>query len=542
MADDLMMDPGEEEEEKPEPRIFKPDLYEAAMNNDTQKVFTYLEEKVPPTHVDEQSGWTPLHWAAKHGNVQMTHLLIEFGATAPYHRMVAAAKKAQEKAEADAAAAAKKESGGGFVVPELKEEDGEGAGGSDEKTSEDDKFEGGGAAEDKKTDSDAAAGDAGADAKAGGATAADSKTADDKKDDDAAQDTAPSGEAGSKEGGAAVADSKAAGVVDEKKGDNTDAAAAAAAAAADVEEEDEDDMDYETAMDRKAETSVDLTKNTPLLWAAASGHLRVVWLLLQAGYDPNNLDDLENNSLHLAACGGNAKVCRVLIDSGAMSTLVNTYKNLPIDMALGSEIRDIVSDAMIKGASMTAADIATKHVANMERYAELTNKLEVIIKKAEKQSGNSPEAISETIASLMDAISESKHWGLDLTSIEKGEMLVKKLEMGQVLSSEVKVVEAHAPIRSQAQYKEFVSRLEGAIVDARTLGLDEDQISACEAVVRRAGLEFWVCVLTDRLKSVECATDTDEHDLRRLEQAITKGLDAGAADSVVDKAQELCKF
>ena len=541
MADDLMMDPGEEEEEKPEPRIFKPDLYEAAMNNDTQKVFTYLEEKVPPTHVDEQSGWTPLHWAAKHGNVQMTHLLIEFGATAPYHRMVAAAKKAQEKAEADAAAAAKKESGGGFVVPELKEEDGEGAGGSDEKTSEDDKFEGGGAAEDKKTDSDAAAGDAGADAKAGGATAADSKTADDKKDDDAAQDTAPSGEAGSKEGGAAVADSKAAGVVDEKKGDNTDAAAAAAVAA-DVEEEDEDDMDYETAMDRKAETSVDLTKNTPLLWAAASGHLRVVWLLLQAGYDPNNLDDLENNSLHLAACGGNAKVCRVLIDSGAMSTLVNTYKNLPIDMALGSEIRDIVSDAMIKGASMTAADIATKHVANMERYAELTNKLEVIIKKAEKQSGNSPEAISETIASLMDAISESKHWGLDLTSIEKGEMLVKKLEMGQVLSSEVKVVEAHAPIRSQAQYKEFVSRLEGAIVDARTLGLDEDQISACEAVVRRAGLEFWVCVLTDRLKSVECATDTDEHDLRRLEQAITKGLDAGAADSVVDKAQELCKF
>ena len=90
----------EEEEEKPEPRIFKPDLYAAAVANDTQKCFDFLEENVPPTHVDEGSGWTPLHWAATHGNVQMTHLLIEFGATAPYQRMVARAKRAKAKAEA----------------------------------------------------------------------------------------------------------------------------------------------------------------------------------------------------------------------------------------------------------------------------------------------------------------------------------------------------------------------------------------------------------------------------------------------------------
>ena len=102
-AEDLALgDPEEEEEEKPEPRIFKPDLYEAAMENDTQRVFTYLEEHVPPTHVDETSGWTPLHWAAKHGNVQMAHLLIEFGASAPYHRMVTQKLRAKKKAEEEA--------------------------------------------------------------------------------------------------------------------------------------------------------------------------------------------------------------------------------------------------------------------------------------------------------------------------------------------------------------------------------------------------------------------------------------------------------
>ena len=50
---------GEEEEIiKPHPRTFKPDLYAAAVADDTQKVLTLLSEDVPPTYVDEASGWT----------------------------------------------------------------------------------------------------------------------------------------------------------------------------------------------------------------------------------------------------------------------------------------------------------------------------------------------------------------------------------------------------------------------------------------------------------------------------------------------------
>ena len=331
----------EEEEEKPEPRIFKPDLYAAAVANDTQKVFDFLEENVPPTHVDEGSGWTPLHWAATHGNVQMTHLLIEFGATAPYQRMVARAKRAKAKAEALAAAAVKKESGGVFEEAAVNDP---------EKDSEvpDDTANTVTDAENKEKAPDTE-----------GSETKNEATADGKgKDEEGEAGKADSLDPAQTSSTEEKAEDKAKTGVEETKEE-------VAANADEFDEEDEDDLDYETAMDRQAETSVDLTKNTPLLWASAKGHLRVMWLLLMSGYSPNDLDDVENNALHLAASGGNAKACSVLIDSGVKSTLVNTYKNLPLDMAVNGEIREIIADAMVKGASMTEADINAKHNSNL---------------------------------------------------------------------------------------------------------------------------------------------------------------------------------
>jgi hypothetical protein len=41
--------------------------------------------------------------------------------------------------------------------------------------------------------------------------------------------------------------------------------------------------------------------NSPLHWSVLRGHLRCVWLLLQAGYSPLDLDQCGNNALHLAA-------------------------------------------------------------------------------------------------------------------------------------------------------------------------------------------------------------------------------------------------
>jgi hypothetical protein len=44
--------------EKPDPVVLRPDLYDAAKNNDTAAVTAFLEDGVPPDFKDESSGWT----------------------------------------------------------------------------------------------------------------------------------------------------------------------------------------------------------------------------------------------------------------------------------------------------------------------------------------------------------------------------------------------------------------------------------------------------------------------------------------------------
>jgi hypothetical protein len=38
--------------------MLKPDLYEAAKINDTEKVLRLLADQVPPTFIDDNNGWT----------------------------------------------------------------------------------------------------------------------------------------------------------------------------------------------------------------------------------------------------------------------------------------------------------------------------------------------------------------------------------------------------------------------------------------------------------------------------------------------------
>ena len=125
------------------------------------------------------------------------------------------------------------------------------------------------------------------------------------------------------------------------------------------------DEDFDDNQDDSLDDNYDFTTNTPLLWAAGKGYLRPVWLFLQDGYSSNDLDSLGNNALHLAAANGNLKVVKSLIEDGANANFVNMYKNLPIDMAMSKEVRDIISVAMVKNASMTTEDTIIMHRANL---------------------------------------------------------------------------------------------------------------------------------------------------------------------------------
>lgn len=86
-----------EDEEKPDPKIFRSDLYAASMENDTDKVLHFLNMDVPPTYIDPSNGFTPLHWAAMYGNVLLVKKLLDKGANAQYLRAVHKAKQEAAK-------------------------------------------------------------------------------------------------------------------------------------------------------------------------------------------------------------------------------------------------------------------------------------------------------------------------------------------------------------------------------------------------------------------------------------------------------------
>lgn len=132
-----------------------------------------------------------------------------------------------------------------------------------------------------------------------------------------------------------------------------------------------EEVDSGEDMSKAIEISIDLTKNTPLLWAVHKGKLGVIWHLLLDGYSPNDVDKMENNALHLAAAKGDLKILKVLIDDGGVANVVNHYKNHPIDMSKTKEVRDMIAIAAEVGASMTEKDIAEKHERNMRHVSEI---------------------------------------------------------------------------------------------------------------------------------------------------------------------------
>lgn len=92
MADEFGADSGlglglgeEEEVEKIDPVTLAPDLWEAAKRNDTAAALKLIEEGVPAIHVDEETGWNVVNWAASHGNGKLLKKFLDIKGAVPYH-------------------------------------------------------------------------------------------------------------------------------------------------------------------------------------------------------------------------------------------------------------------------------------------------------------------------------------------------------------------------------------------------------------------------------------------------------------------------
>ena len=147
------------------------------------------------------------------------------------------------------------------------------------------------------------------------------------------------------------------------------------------------------------------------------------------------------------------------------------------------------------------------------------------------------------IDALAAAIEDAREWSLNDELVGHANKLLHRLELSQDLKSEVAVLQNAMPIITQTDYLQFVLPVE-RLLDAIESNNRADAIGStggdralqllANEVIGRCQIEYWVSILTARLKNVTCATDANEHDMKKLKAAIQKGQALRASEEVLD--------
>lgn len=274
----------------------------------------------------------------------------------------------------------------------------------------------------------------------------------------------------------------------------------------------------------------------PLQVAAFRGHLRAVWQLLEASGD-EDVDEVGNSSLHLAASAGHTSVVKVLLAHGYDPSLKNAFANTPADLATSPEVRRILRDFILNKKDSSSL---TDGEQNLKRY--------------EKAATDLNEKFDDAGA-LATALSRAKEMAVPSNLVTKGSHKLARLEARVALTDQLNEVRRMAPIISQRIFCDHVNKLKRLTREAKELlvaenkenlgeqdagdDLDESLIEEADAVAGRSAAEYWVHQLTVPLAALKCADDTAPSAMKRLTSAVAQA-DAKRADlSLVQKARKL---
>ncbi|KAH8074484.1 hypothetical protein JL721_2046 [Aureococcus anophagefferens] len=206
-----------------------------------------------------------------------------------------------------------------------------------------------------------------------------------------------------------------------------------------------------------------LLRNTPLHWASFHGHLRVAWLLLQAGYTNDDVDEVGNTPLHLAAAGGHAAVVRALLNDGSDGARRNDFSNAPAEVTTSEEVRALLAKHAASLAK-TAAERLAMRGANLSQYRDVAAELAAAI---ESKEADGADARCSSSRALRAAVAAAEAEAVAEPLVARGRRALARLETHIVLKEQVGAVKAAAPVISQAAYTRLVNKLKRLARGAR---------------------------------------------------------------------------
>jgi ankyrin repeat protein len=107
--------------------------------------------------------------------------------------------------------------------------------------------------------------------------------------------------------------------------------------------------------------------NTPLMLAAANGHVEVVRVLLDGGADVRRVNYINWNALHKAAAFEHLEVCRLLLDRGVKVNAEGWRKYTALHIAAYEGYLSVVQLLVERGADVRLKDEGGKTAADWAR-------------------------------------------------------------------------------------------------------------------------------------------------------------------------------
>jgi len=157
--------------------------------------------------------------------------------------------------------------------------------------------------------------------------------------------------------------------------------------------------------------------------------------------------------------------------------------------------------------------------------------------RAYKSLSNFPQIVNV----LSDALQDAREWSLDEDLIAEGERLMGKVELTQELYRDISSLQSHSPLRNQAHYVTLVHTLESTIERAALVGVDPSQLQLARDLIVQSQIEYWLSVRIERLRGVERADESNEHDMNCLRRTIQKANSLHANEHLTEQATSLLK-
>jgi ankyrin repeat protein len=119
-------------------------------------------------------------------------------------------------------------------------------------------------------------------------------------------------------------------------------------------------------------TADDEDRNTPLIYAADKGHVRMVRVLLEGGANVQRANANKWTALHSAAWNGHLDVCRLLLDWGAKVDPQDEWEYTPLMHAAGRGELSVVKLLVERGADVRLGNVDGMTASDQARRSERT--------------------------------------------------------------------------------------------------------------------------------------------------------------------------